>query len=183
MVKINLIPPEYIARINRKVLIAKIAVSAAAAVAVVLMLSLWHAGRARSVDSRLADLTKQMSVLQKDVDKAKQIQQQIAEVQKYLDAITSLNKGRFIYTGFMQDLVKDLPATLWFSSVNTTLSGNVLSVALNVNSNSAYDLAYWINALEISGPYSDVSIGAISVTDSDMGKKYTVPITLKYTYQ
>lgn len=183
MIKINLIPPEYIARINRKVLIAKVTLSAAVAVALVLLISLWHAGRARSVDTRLADLTQQMSVLQKDVDKAKQIQQQIAEVQKYLDAITSLNKGRFVYTRFMQDLVKDLPATVWFSGVNTALSGNLLSVTLNVNSNSAYDLAYWINALEISGPYSDVAIGAISVTDTDMGKKYAVPITLKYTYQ
>lgn len=181
MIKINLIPPEYIAKINRKVVVAKVVLAAVIVAASVIMASLWHVGRAKAIELKLADLERQMQELQKDVDRANQIEKQIAEVQRYLNSINSINKGRFTYTKFMQDIISDLPGTIWFNSMGTTLAGNVLSVSMAVNSNSAYDLAYWINSLETSGPYSAVTVGAISVTETAEGKKFTVPITAKYT--
>ncbi|MDO8805606.1 MAG: hypothetical protein Q7R35_14395 [Elusimicrobiota bacterium] len=181
MTRINLIPPEYIARINRKVLIAKVVLASVVVAAVVAMASVWHITRAKTIEAALARSTAEMAILQKDVDQVKAIEAQIAEVQKYLDAINSINKGRFIYTRFLQELISDLPSTIWFSGINTTLSGNVVGVSLFVNSNSAYDLAYWINSLETSGPYTAVEIGGIAVTDVESGKKFTVPITVKYT--
>lgn len=183
MTRINLIPPEYIARINRKVLIAKVVLGAVVVAAVVAMASVWHITRAKTIEAALAKSTAEMAILQKDVEQVRAIEAQIAEVQKYLDSINSINKGRFIYTRFMQDLVSDLPSTIWFNNVNTTLAGNVVGVTLAVNSNSAYDLAYWINSLETSGPYTAVEIGGIAVTEVEMGKRFTVPLTMKYTYK
>jgi len=52
-----------------------------------------------------------------------------------------------------------------------------------VNAHSAYDLAYWINSLETSGPYSEVTVGAISVSETEDGKSFTVPISLRYSYR
>jgi len=183
MIRINLIPPEYIARINRRVVIAKVALSVVVVAAAVLMASLWHIGRSKAIEIKLSGLEAEMQVLQKDVDRVKEIEKQIAEVQKYLDSINSINRGRFIYTRFLQDLISDMPATLWFNNVNTTLAGSIVSITLTLNSNSAYDLAYWINSLETSGPYRDVTIGAINVSETDMGKKFTVPLTLRYEYK
>jgi len=183
MIRINLIPPEYIARINRKALIAKAALASVLVIAVVVVASLWHIGRSKTIEFRLVGLEADMVILQKDVDQVKAIEAQIAEVQKYLNSINSINKGRFIYTRFLQDFISDMPSTIWLSNVSTTLSGNVVSVSMGVNSNSAYDLAYWINSLETSGPYSDVGIGGISVSDVETGKRLTVPITVKYNYK
>lgn len=183
MIKINLIPPEYIAKINRKVVIAKVTLGVLAGVAVVFLLSAWHLGRAKRLEMRLADLEAEMTILQKDVDKVKEIEKQIAEVQKYLDSINSINKNRFIYTRFLQDLISDLPGTMWFGSVSTSLAGNVVSVTVVLNSNSAFDLAYWMNSLETSGQYKDVSIGNITVSETEMGKKFMATMTLKYTYK
>lgn len=183
MIKINLIPPEYIARINRKVLIAKVVLASVLVIAVVVMASLWHIGRSKAIEAALAKSEAEMVVLQRDVDQVRAIEAQIAEVQKYLNSINSINKGRFIYTRFLQDLISDMPATIWLTNVNTTLSGSVVSVSMGVNSNSAYDLAYWINSLETSGPYTDVGIGGISVTEADSAKKLTVQITVKYNYK
>ena len=183
MIKINLIPPEYIERINRKAVIAKVVLAAVVAVASVAAVSVWHFGRSKSLESTLAQRTAELAVLQKDVDQVKAIEAQIAEVQRYLNSINTINKGRFIYTRFMQDLVSDLPATIWFNNVNTTLSGMTVKVNLGVNSNSAYDLAYWINSLETAGPYSDVGMGGISVSEMEGGKRFTVPMTLTYTYK
>ena len=181
MTRINLIPPEYIARINRKVLIAKVVLASVVVIAVVALASIWHTSRAKKIEIDLGRREAEMKVLQKDVEQVRAIEAQIAEVQKYLDSINSINKGRFIYTRFLQDLVSDLPSTIWFNGVNTTLAGNVVGVTLAVNSNSAYDLAYWINSLETSGPYTAVEIGGIAVTEVEMGKRFTVPITMKYT--
>lgn len=180
MIRINLIPPEYIAKIDRKVVIAKVALAVVVVAASVLMASLWHIGRSKAIEINLSDLEARMKVLQKDVDRVKEIEKQIAEVQKYLDSINSINKGRFVYTRFLQAIVSDLPATLWFGNLNTTLSGNMVTVSLTLNSNSAYDLAYWINSLETSGPYRDVTIGAITISDTEMGKTFSMPLTLKY---
>ena len=183
MIKINLIPPEYIARINRKVLIAKVVLGSVLAIAVVLLASLWHIGRSKTIEFALAKAEAEMTILQRDVDQVKAIEAQIAEVQKYLNSINSINKGRFIYTQFLQDLIGDMPSTIWLNNVSTTLSGNVVSVSMGVNSNSAYDLAYWINSLETSGPYSDIGIGGISVSEVETGKRLAVPITVKYNYK
>ena len=110
MIKINLIPPEYIERINRKAVIAKAVLAGVVVVSCVLLVSAWHITRAKTLESRLATLTAELVVLQKDVDQVKAIEAQIAEVQRYLESINRINRGRFTYTHFLQDLVSNLPA-------------------------------------------------------------------------
>ncbi|MCM2267172.1 MAG: hypothetical protein NDI60_05280 [Elusimicrobiales bacterium] len=181
MIRINLIPPEYIERINRKAVIAKAVLAGVIVVATVLLVSTWHIARAKAIESNLTRLQAELAVLQKDVDQVKAIEAQIAEVQRYLDSINRINRGRFTYTHFLQDLVSDLPSTIWFNGISTTLTGPVIKVDLTVNSNSAYDLAYWINSLETSGPYSEVGVGGISVTETEDGKRFSNTLTMKYT--
>ena len=183
MIKINLIPPEYIERINHKAVVAKIVLAAVVVVASIALASLWQITRAKTIESVLAKREIELKVLQKDVDQVKAIEAQIAEVQRYLDSINSITKGRFTYTHFLQDITNDLPATIWFSGITTSLSGGVLKVDIPVSSNSAYDLAYWINSLETSGQYSDVTVGTISTAETEDGKSFSTPLTLKYTYK
>lgn len=183
MIKINLIPPEYIERINRKAVIAKAVLAGVIIVASIVLASLWQITRATTIEVSLARRETELKSLQKDVDQVKAIEAQISEVQRYLDSINSINKGRFIYTHFLQDLTSDLPSTIWFNSVNTSLTGGVLKVDITVNSNSAYDLAYWINSLETSGQYSEVGVGIITATDTEEGKRFTAPLTMKYAYK
>jgi Tfp pilus assembly protein PilN len=183
MIRINLIPPEYIERLNRKAVIAKAALAGLTVVAIIVFASLWHITRAKTIESTLAKRDTELKALQKEVDQVKAIEAQIGEVQHYLDSINKINKNRFVYTRFMQDLTSDLPATIWFNSVATSFNGDLLKADITVNSNSAYDLAYWINSLETSGPYSDVGIGSISATDTEDGRRFTVPVTVKYSYR
>jgi len=145
--------------------------------------SLWHITRAKTIESALTKRQAEFKLLQKDVDQVKAIEAQIAEVQRYLDSIGRINRGRFIYTNFLQDLTNDLPATIWFTNVGTSLTGDSMKVDMAVNSNSAYDLAYWINSLETAGPYSEVGVGSISVSETEEGKRFTAPITVKYAQQ
>ncbi|HNT97224.1 MAG TPA: hypothetical protein PKK31_03035 [Elusimicrobiales bacterium] len=183
MVKINLIPREYLDRLNRKVIIAK-AVAAALVVAVVLVLvSGWHFSRAKRMQMRLAERETEMKVLQKDVEKVRAIEAEIAEVQRYLDAIDRISRNRFIYTRFMQDVTSELPASMWFNSMNTALRDTTLSLTVSLMSRSPYDLAYWINHLEKDPRYSEVALGSISVSETEGLSVYAAPITFKYVYK
>jgi Tfp pilus assembly protein PilN len=183
MIRINLIPPEYIERINHKAVVAKAVLAAVVVVAVIVLASLWQITRAKTIESSLAQREVELKALQKDVDQVKAIEAQISEVQRYLDSISSINKGRFTYTHFLQDLTSDLPSTIWFNGVNTSVTGGVLKVDIGLNSNSAYDLAYWINYLETSGQYSEVTVGAIAITETEEGKRFATQLTMKYAHK
>ncbi len=182
MIKINLVPPEYIEKLNNRAIIAKAVVAGVVTVALVVLVSGWHIARATAIELKMNRLQIELRALQADVDKVKAIEAQIAEVQRYLDSINGITKGRLIYTRFMQDLTVDLPGTIWFTSVNTSLNGSQLALTFAVRANSAYDLAYWINALETNPKYSDVNVTGISASDSESGRTLTTTITVRYTY-
>lgn len=183
MIKINLIPTEYIDKLNRRAIIAKAMAVGVVAVGLIVLVSVWQFGRGKTVEIRMYRLQIELKNLQRDVDKVKVIEGQIAEVQKYLDAINSITRGRLIYTHFMQDILSSLPGTIWFGSINTALSGQTLSVTFAVNSHSANDLAYWINALETDPRYSEVGVGGIAINYNETGKVLTTSITVKYAYR
>lgn len=183
MIKINLIPAEYIEGINRRAIIAKAIMSGILVVAVVAGLTVWHFARAKNLEKTLVVRTAELKALQSDVEKVKAIEAQIAEVQRYLDAINRITRGRFMYTTFMQDLTSELPATIWFSNISTSVKGSSLKVSLAISSRSSYDLAYWINYLETNALYSDAKVSTISLGEDDSGRVFTTSISFVYNYK
>lgn len=181
MIRINLIPPEYLEKINRKVMIAKAAAAGLAVLAVFVAVSLWHFTRSASLESQRVQLEAELKTLQKDVEQVKAIEAQIAEVQRYLDAITQITRNRMIYTNLLQAVVRDLPPTLWFTGMSTSFKDGNVAVTFSVFSNSATDLAYWIGALESEKKYADVNTGAISVSETENGRVFSSVVTLNYT--
>ena len=141
MIKINLIPAEYIEKLNRKALIAKAVVAGLILASVIVMVSVWQFTKEKTIEIRMGRLQMELKNLQSDVDKVKVIEGQISEVQRYLDAINRITQGRLLYTHFMQDFPVSLPGTIWLGSINTSLNSQTLSVSIPVNSHSAYDLA------------------------------------------
>ena len=183
MIKINLIPPEYIERLNRKAIIAKAVAAGVILAAAVVLLSVWHFTLEKTIELKMDRLQVELKNLQGDVDRVKAIEGQIAEVQRYLDSINSITQDRLIYTRFMQDILVSLPGTIWFTGINTTLKDQTLTVTFTINSHSSYDLAYWINALETDPKYAEVIISGIAVGDFETGKVLTTSMTLKYLYR
>jgi Tfp pilus assembly protein PilN len=181
MIRINLIPPEYIERINRKTVIAKAVLAAVLVTGAVTFASVWQFTREKAIAFTLEKREAELAALQKDVDQVKAIEARIAEVQRYLGAIGSVNKGRLLYTRFLQDLMSDLPATIWFVNINTVTAGQSIKVSAAVRSRSAFDLAYWISYLEASGIFTAVEVGGIAIQEDAEGKTLSVPVNFTYT--
>ncbi len=181
MIRINLIPPEYVEKLDRRAIIAKTAVAGVAVVAVITLASIWHFTEKTTSEMKMRRLQTELKSLEGDVAKVKAIEAEIAEVNRYLASINSITQGRLVYPHFMLDIVSDMPGTIWLGGITTTLSGSTLSLTIPVNSRSAYDLAYWINRLETdTARYSDVSVNAISAAESDSGRTFTTTISMKY---
>ncbi len=180
MIKINLIPAEYIEKINRKIIIAKVVLAAIAVIACVAFVSVYHVTKAKNLETLLVKREKELKSLQKDLKKINTIEAQISEMERYLNAIDQITKTRFVYTHFMQDLLVDLPETIWFTKIKTTLKGNVLDLNFSLQSRSAYDLAYWVNLLESDKKYSEIEMGAFTIKKSEEGDTFSAPIKAKY---
>jgi len=181
MIKINLIPPEYIDKLNQRAMIAKAVLAGVVSVSIVVLLSVWHFTREKTIEIKMNRLQVELKNLQGDVDRVKAIEAQISEVQRYLNSINSIAQGRLVYPQFMQAVTAGLPGTIWFSGINTRLNGQIVTVDFNVNSRSAYDLAYWINMLETDQRYSEVTVGPISASETAGAKTLTTTLNLKYT--
>jgi hypothetical protein len=165
-------------------MIAKVVAAGVLIAAAVVLVSLWHFTEQKTSEIKMRRLQVELNNLQGDVTRAKAIEAEIAEVNRYLDSIGSITQGRLAYPRFMLDIISDMPGTIWLGGISTALSGPVLTATFPVNSRSAYDLAYWVNAFETNtAKYSGVTVSAISVSDSESGRTYTTSISVKYRCQ
>ncbi len=181
MIKVNLIPPEYVEKLNRRAIIAKAVAAGLVISAIVALVSIWHFTEQKTSEIKMRRLQTELNNLQADVTRAKAIEAEIAEVNRYLDSIGSIKQGRLAYPRFMLDIIADMPGTIWLGGISTTLNGPVMSVTFPITSRSAYDLAYWINALETdAAKYSGVTVSAIAISDAESGKTFSTTITMKY---
>ncbi len=183
MIKINLTPKEYIDRMERSILIAKIALGGFVFAGIILSLSIWQFTRATALEIELSSKNLEYNNLKEDVKKAEEIKAQINEINNYISAIEKITKGRYLYVAFMQDLNNNLPETMWFTGVQTKGSGENLQVNINLNSNSLYDVAWWISFLEKNERTKDISVGNINVSEGAQTNVYSLPLGFSYAYR
>ena len=181
MIRINLIPHEYIAKIDRKTVIAKAVLAVLLALGIITLVSILQSTRAVTVRSVLSKREVELRSMQPDLDKVAAIEAEIAEVERYLAAINSIDKGRFIYPKFLKESSDELLSTIWFDSIKTVSSGDAMTVTFFVRSRSAHDLAYWLNMFEADSDYSDPELGTVTASEDQNGKMFITQLTAKYT--
>lgn len=183
MIKINLIPKEQLDKIEKKLLIVKASISAFIVILILSLLSIWQIARAKTLDVEFSKKTAEYEALKNDIKKNEEINAQITEVTNYINAIDRITKNRFLYVVFMQDLVNNLPSTIWFTGIDTRTKDSGIEVNLNVQSNSLYDMAWWLSFLEKNERFSSPSIGNITAQEQGEGTVYFAPFSFQYNYK
>lgn len=179
MILINFAPKRYVKKIYSNILIAKAFLLGFVVVIVVVVLSLLHYAKYKSLLEENKNLTKEYNILQPQVETSKKIKKDIEEIENYIAQIEKISKNRYLYVAFMQDLVNNLPAPVWFSGIETKTQGEIIDVRINVNSNNLEDLLWWFSYIDNNkNRYSDAKITGISYS-SDY---YTTQISFKYRY-
>lgn len=178
MIKINLIPRSYVDKIYSSFLIAKIVFGLILVLVIIAVFSVYHYKKFTSLNNYLAQLKIEQKQLQKEIDESKKIEKDIEEINNYLAAFEKINKSRFIYVAFMQDIVNNLPDTMWFSGIDTKTRIDGIDVTVNLNSYALEDLLWWYAFLEKNKRFSNVKITDINYNNS----YYNTQMSLKYNY-
>lgn len=183
MIKINLAPRENVKKIYRTVLISKILFSVFIVFIIVSVISVMQYTKVKSLEYDYADKQRKYELLKEDVKKAEEIQKRINEINNYISAIDKITKNRYIYVAFLQDIVNNLPDTMWFNGINTSLKGDKIEVSLMVNSNSLEDFLWWYSFLDNNKRFTDLKMTTISSSGSGIKTKYSIPVSFKYSYE
>jgi len=181
MIKISLLPPEFIKKEDRKEILA---------LAFLLVLICAGIGAVRYT-VKLASYSKlkqHTEKTQQELNKYENIVKQVETLQTTKNILESkknvinvLMTRRLLYPHFMEDLVNVLPANVWFKTLSTKYDGtDKLSCVLSAEALDNFAIADTITALSSASFFSGVEMGAIN---TQSGQKQSSTFTLNFSYQ
>jgi len=180
MIKVNLVPAEVLIAEQKKRRMVQAAAGGVVLLVVLGLISLVHWNTARGLEARLKVNEEELAKLQKVVDQVKQLEATAKNVKARLEVVVSLHKNRFVYTVFMEDWIRSMPSGIWLSSLNTSVSGNSVSVQMGGGARTKEDVAEWLRTLEGDKKYSNVILGDISMSGAPPTAVFS--FTLKTVY-
>jgi len=181
MIRINLIPSEYLLRQRQRLQIVRIAGIGVVLFAVILGFTLMQVRRTIAMEQELALKKAQLAKLEAQVEEVKQLESLKASISAHLNAIGDLLAARFHYTSFMRDLAASIPPTIYFDSVQTMLKpGATIDANMLVHSGSAEDVTNWLRTLETDPKFSKTVLGGMSVSPTGPAA-FTFPLSFSYT--
>lgn len=182
MIKVNLVPREFLDKEVQRQRLAQAGVVGAIALVLVLFVSAAHWYRATKTEGEFAELNKKYEKLAKIVAQLEELEKTANAVKIRLGVIQGLLKGRALYPWFMTDLQSTLPPGVWMTSLTTSAKEpNGLTVKIgNASANSSGGVSQWLRNFESSGKFKDLKLSAIAVTDKGDSKQYSFSIGTMY---
>ena len=181
MIKVNLIPPEYLVRQKQRLQYMRIAGGASVIVVLFLGLSVMHIKSALSAEKLLVLKQAELKSYEAKVNKVKELEAVRAAASAHLEALNGLIVVRYYYPLLMADLIKNLAPTVWLTSITTTLKEDgKIDFTINANARSGDDIPAWLAQLENDRQFSNVSMGPLSVGGD---KSFTFQLSASYAAQ
>ncbi len=184
MIRINLVPQEILDKARQKQFIIK---GAGAGAALILVLGLISSGqylRLRSLQAQSAQAAEKLKKLQVLVSEVQELQKTENGIRDRLNVINGLLKDRPLYPDFMSDLARVAPAGVQIQDLTTTGGGNegtTLKISISARAQSNGDIARWIGAMQSSGRFSSVVLGAVSAQGQAPQLAYSFTLNATYT--
>ncbi|HOJ85673.1 MAG: PilN domain-containing protein [Elusimicrobiales bacterium] len=179
MIKINLTPRIYVDKIYSSIFVAKILLFSGIIISVFAALSVVRYTSLKGLEMDYASLEQEYKNLNEKVAQSKILEAKIKEIDNYISAVDKLNKNRFLYVAFLQDIINNLPDTVWFGGIDAKNRGDFIEVSINLNSHSLEDLLWWYAFLDKgSKRYSELKITDINFN----GSFYNTQLSFRYAY-
>ncbi|HVA66462.1 MAG TPA: PilN domain-containing protein [Elusimicrobiota bacterium] len=184
MIRVNLVPQEILDKARRKQFIIK---GAAAGVALVLVLSLISFGqylRLRDLRAQSAEAAGKLQKLQVLVTEVQDLQKTESGIRDRLNIINGLLKNRPLYPDFMSDFARDVPGGIQIQDLTTAGGGSAgatLKISVSARALSNDDIAGWISAMQNSGRFASVVLGAVSAQGTAPQQAFSFTLDATYT--
>ena len=181
MIRINLIPQEYLEHQEKRTQAARVAGGVVVAAVFFLGLTAMHIESAVRTEKELRVKETELKERSKTVAIVNELESSRNALKAHLDALNGLLSSRYYYPQFMRDITRDLSPTLWFAAVSTQLKdGGKIDFAFNCSARSGEDVAAWLSRLEAGAEYSGIAVGPIAMSGGRDGQ--VLSLSVKGTY-
>jgi len=183
MIRINLLPAEMEAGVPSQI---NPAIPLSIAVIIpALILTPVHLGQManrRRLQTESASLKSQLDQYQPIIAQVEALESAKVQLSQRKSVIQQLESERLRYPQFLDDFLKLLPGNLWLTNLTTIgkPSDNTMTVNMDVMALDNYAIADLIANLETSQLFSDVDLGAISISESPTGQTMSFHVNTNY---
>src|ERR1035437_3648008 len=129
----------------------------------------------KRLQTEAASLKSELDRYQPIIAQVEALESAKVQLSQRKSVIQQLESERLRYPQFLDDFLKLLPGNLWLTNLTTIgkPNDNTMTVNLDVTSLDNYAIADLVANLETSQLFSDVDLGAISVTNATTGQTMT----------
>lgn len=189
MIRVNLIPQEYLLKQRQRTQLMRAAGMGLLVVVGVISLTFMHINRAYSSEDLLRQREKTLAELQVKVAKVKELEQTRDMVKAHLAALEGLMLERTVSMDFMARLARTMPDPLWFESVVTVAAPGrssccgAFDFTVAAASRSGDGAAQWLRNMDGVTGVSGVEISGINVTKDEASGQETFKFSVRGSYQ
>lgn len=162
MVRINLLPQEFIEREVRRKINIFIIFGVSVIISVFVLFLFVRIGIERTVSAKLAYYEVELKKCQKTVDEINKLKEMTNILEGRKKVIEDLMERRLIYPKFIEEFLKLLPDSVWISSLNTSLIPQGFKVTINCFSFDNFGIADLISNFEKHPKFRNIELSGIS---------------------
>jgi len=136
----------------------------------------------RRLQTETASLRRQLDQYQPIIAQVEALEAAKVQLTQRKSVIQQLESERLRYPQFLDDFLKLLPNNLWLTNLLTLgpPNSNLLTVNMDVVALDSYAIADLIANFETSQTFSDVDLGAISISHTPAGQTMNFHVSTSY---
>jgi len=183
MIRINLLPLETLQVSERKLNPSYVIGGVASFLVVFLLPISWvQISRRKHLNEEVTSVQSELERYKPIVAQVEQLEQAKKQLEQRKSVIQTLQSERLRYPYFMEDFLKLLPNNVWLTSLTTTLPPDnaSITVGMDVIALDHYAVADMVSNLETSQIFSDVDVGAITLSQNGLNQSIAFHISTLY---
>lgn len=188
MIKINLLPKEIEKKTTKEAQNVWMVLLVILVVLLIGILYGWRIIQSQQLRSKRSKIQQELDRLQATVSQVEALERQRVMLNKKLDVIGTLIKGRLVYPQFMENLSNKLPKSVWIESLNTVNKGKG-SIAINISgvSFTNFGIADFIDMFEKDEKFAEhigeIKLGSIHSTKVEETDAFSFSLSGDYKYK
>lgn len=177
MIKVNLVPVEFLDRELQKQRLAQVSVVAGFLGLVFLGVSFSHYYKGVTLAKRLAEAEVEFKRLEAIVKQVEELEAKAKAVKARLDVIQDLLVARSFYPRFMTELLKNLGDGVWLTALSAAGTPADLGVSMSCQAAGTLAATAWLRQLQQSPIFKDPVLGPLALAADGL---VTFPMNVRY---